>query len=269
MPLSPTATERHESGRAGVSALTAFSGLFTLLAGICALAWPAGLTEVPFSRAAGAFQVGLGVGLLLALVWRDGLATVLAAFLVANTAHAYTEAAGPHVGDVGGRHVFAWSLGALSVLVALALWVRARQLGYVFGHPRPAGVPVLGPFVEQKTVLLTTYRRNGTPVPTRVSIAVDGDRALVRGFEKAGKTRRLRNDPSVEVAPCNSRGIPTGQAIRAAARLLDGDESRRAALLLRRKYPLLHGLMVPLAHRIGRSKTGRTVHFELIPEDVC
>lgn len=266
MPRSLIAPERRESGRTGVTVLTALCGLLTLLVGIWALVWPEGLTEFPYSRGAGAFQVGMGVGLMLALVWRDALATMLTAFLAANTAHAYAQAVTPRVGD---RLAFVLPLGALSVLVALALWVRVRQLGYVLGHPNPSSGFVLGSLVEQKTVLLTTYRRNGTAVPTRVSIAVDGDRAVVRTFQKAGKTRRLRNDPTVEVAPCDSRGIATGPTIRAAARPLDGDESRRAALLLRRKYPLLHGLMVPLMHRVGRSKTGRTVHFELIPEEVC
>lgn len=168
----------------------------------------------------------------------------------------------------GGRSAGRWLLGALPVLVALALCARMRRLGYVTNQPYPTTTPVLRPFVEQTTVLLTTYRRNGRPVPTPVSIAVDGDRAVVRTFEKAGKTRRLRNDASVAVAPCSWRGTPTGPAIRATARFLDGGESRRAAVLLRRKYPLLHGLVVPLAHCLGRSKTGRTVHFELIPEGV-
>jgi PPOX class probable F420-dependent enzyme len=172
--------------------------------------------------------------------------------------------------EVTGLTVFPgrWLLGAFSVLVALALWVRMRQLGCVAGHPHPAATPALRPFVEQTTVLLTTYRKNGRPVPTPVSIAVDGDRAVVRSFEKAGKTRRLRNVASVAVAPCSWRGTPTGPAIRATARILDGGESRRAAFLLRRKYPLLHGFVVPLVHRVGRSRTGRTVHFELSPEGV-
>lgn len=32
------------------------------------------------------------------------------------------------------------------------------------------------PFVRQNTVLLTSYKRDGTPVGTPVHIAVDGDR---------------------------------------------------------------------------------------------
>jgi PPOX class probable F420-dependent enzyme len=124
--------------------------------------------------------------------------------------------------------------------------------------------PALAPFVTQRTVALTTYRRNGTPVSTAVSIAVDGDRAVFRSFTKAGKTRRLRRNPAVEVAPSTFLGRPTGPAVRGTARLLDGAEARAAARLLRRKHPFLHGVLVPLAHRIGRARTGQTVHFELV-----
>jgi PPOX class probable F420-dependent enzyme len=124
--------------------------------------------------------------------------------------------------------------------------------------------PALAPFVTQRTVALTTYRRDGTPVSTAVSIAVDGDRAVFRSFAKAGKTRRLRRNPAVEVAPSTFLGRPTGPAVRGTARLLGGAEARAAARLLRRKHPFLHGLLVPLAHRIRRARTGRTVHFELV-----
>ena len=36
------------------------------------------------------------------------------------------------------------------------------------------------PFRRRRTALLTTYKRDGTPVATPVTIAVDGDRAYVR-----------------------------------------------------------------------------------------
>ena len=62
------------------------------------------------------------------------------------------------------------------------------------------------------------------------------------------------------------RGESTGPAIPARVRLMGGDEGRRAARLLSRKHPLLHGLLVPLAHRLGRAKYGRTLHFELVPD---
>jgi PPOX class probable F420-dependent enzyme len=99
---------------------------------------------------------------------------------------------------------------------------------------------------------------------TAVSLAVDGDRAVFRSPAKAGKVRRLRRNPAVEVAPSTFPGRPTGPAVRGTARLLDGAEARAAARLLRRKHPFLHGVLVPLAHRVGRARTGRTVHFELM-----
>jgi PPOX class probable F420-dependent enzyme len=83
-----------------------------------------------------------------------------------------------------------------------------------------APTPVFEPFVRQKTVLLTTYRRDGTPVGTPVNIAVDGDRAFVRTFDTAWKLKRIRNNPEVEVAPSTVRGKPTGPAIRAHAQAL-------------------------------------------------
>ena len=122
--------------------------------------------------------------------------------------------------------------------------------------------PALEPFVHQKTVLLTTYRRDGTPVGTPVHIAVDGDRAFVRTFDTAWKLKRIRNNPEVEVAPSTARGKPTGPAIRARARVLSGDESMYAGRAIARKYPILQGFLVPLVHRLRRNKT---MHIELTP----
>jgi len=78
----------------------------------------------------------------------------------------------------------------------------------------------LEPLRGAKTILLTTYKRDGSAVATPVSIAFDGDRAFFRSYDKAWKTKRLRANPQVEVAPATLRGRPTGPAIPAQARLL-------------------------------------------------
>jgi PPOX class probable F420-dependent enzyme len=124
--------------------------------------------------------------------------------------------------------------------------------------------PALEPFVRQKYVLLTTYRRDGTPVGTPVNIAVDRDRAFVRTWDTVWKVKRIRNNPEVEVAPSTLRGKPTGPAIRAHARILEGDESAYAGRAIARKHRILHGFLVPLVHRLRRNKT---VHIELKPAD--
>jgi uncharacterized protein len=119
----------------------------------------------------------------------------------------------------------------------------------------------LEPLEQTKTILLTTFKRDGTPVATPVSIAFDGDRAFFRTWHDAGKEKRLRRDTRVEVAPATLRGERTGPAIAARARLLDGDEARRAARALARRHPVLQAVLVPVTHRLLRY---RTVHYELL-----
>jgi len=126
----------------------------------------------------------------------------------------------------------------------------------------PSAEETLEPFIQQRAVWLTTFRRDGTPVGTAVSIAVDGGRAFIRTYDRAGKAKRLRNNPNVEIAPSTMRGKPTGPSIPAQMRLLNGDETKAAAKALARKHRILHGVLVPLSHRLARYKT---FHYEVTP----
>ncbi len=123
---------------------------------------------------------------------------------------------------------------------------------------------VLEPFIGQWAVLLTTYKRDGTPVGTAVNIVVEGDRAYFRTWDTAWKLRRIRNNSKVEFAPSTALGRPTAPAIGARATVLEGEESAHAGRLLARKYPALHGLLVPLVHRLRGNKT---MHVELTPAE--
>jgi PPOX class probable F420-dependent enzyme len=99
----------------------------------------------------------------------------------------------------------------------------------------PAGL--FDRFVNQRNVLLTTYRRDGTPVGTPVHIAVVGSKAYIRTFDPSGKLERIRRNSEVEIAPSTIRGRVTGPAMRARARILDGDEAARAGRARRRSIP--------------------------------
>ena len=123
---------------------------------------------------------------------------------------------------------------------------------------------MLQPFVRQWAALLTTYKRDGTPVGTAVNIVVEGDHAYFRTWDTAWKLKRIRNNPEVEVAPSTGLGRPTGPAIESRARVLEGEEATHAGRLLARKYPVSHGILVPLVHRLRGNKT---MHVELRPED--
>ena len=105
--------------RAYLVAVTALVGVFTGGIGIWCLIEPASFarvvgfeTHLHFLHDVGAFQLGLGVALLLALIWADALATALAGFIVADTVHAVN-----HITDLdlGGSVAQAWVLGAVSV----------------------------------------------------------------------------------------------------------------------------------------------------------
>jgi len=121
---------------------------------------------------------------------------------------------------------------------------------------------ILDPLVKQWAVLLTTYKRDGTPVGTAVNIVVEGDHAYFRTWDTAWKLRRIRNNPEVEFALSTARGRPTAPAVQARATVLEGEGSARAGRLLAHKYPAMHGLLVPLVHRLRGNKT---MHVELTP----
>ncbi|GAA1898568.1 PPOX class F420-dependent oxidoreductase [Actinomadura bangladeshensis] len=113
---------------------------------------------------------------------------------------------------------------------------------------------------QQRTVLLTSYRKDGTPVGTPVNVVVRGDHAYFRTYDKAFKTKRLARNPEVELAPSTFRGKVTGPAVHGRVRLLTEDESQPIRRLLARKHPLLQGFAVPLAHKL---KHYRTLHYEV------
>ena len=120
----------------------------------------------------------------------------------------------------------------------------------------------LTPFTRRRTALLTTFKRDGTPVDTPVTIAVEGDHAFVRTYDRAGKAKRLRRNPRVRIAPSTVGGRPRGDTLPACAVLLDGAEAEHAARAIARRQPILQGVLVPLFHRMKRY---RTLHYRVTP----
>ncbi|MFD8209426.1 PPOX class F420-dependent oxidoreductase [Streptomyces sp. NPDC059695] len=91
---------------------------------------------------------------------------------------------------------------------------------------------------RSRYISLTTFRKNGTGVPTPVWHAVEDGELYVLSRDDAWKVKRLRNDPRVEVAVCDLRGNVAEGAERYAGtgRLVEGEELRRIRRLLYRKY---------------------------------
>jgi PPOX class probable F420-dependent enzyme len=118
----------------------------------------------------------------------------------------------------------------------------------------------LSPFVGQRNMALQTKKRDGTWVSTPVNLVVDDDRILFRTWASSGKAKRLANFSEVRCAPSDARGRPRGSEVTGQATQLEGEGNRRAAELIDRRYPILQGWAVRLAHRL---KHYRTVHYEI------
>ncbi|GAA3193011.1 PPOX class F420-dependent oxidoreductase [Actinocorallia longicatena] len=106
-----------------------------------------------------------------------------------------------------------------------------------------------------KYLLVTTYRKDGTAVPTPVWVVRDGDALGVWTVTDSYKVKRIRNNPSVKVAPCDLRGNRTGDDVAGVAAICSPEETEAYRKLLRRKYGLL-GLATLLGSRLRRGADG-------------
>lgn len=88
----------------------------------------------------------------------------------------------------------------------------------------------------QKYISLTTFRKTGVGVATAVWFGEDDGKLYVMTRSDMGKTKRIRNNPQVRVAPCTMRGTVTGAEIAATARILPPEEHARARRPINRKY---------------------------------
>jgi len=88
----------------------------------------------------------------------------------------------------------------------------------------------------QKYISLTTFRKNGNPIPTPVWFG-EGDGLLyVMTRSDSGKYKRLRNNSRVRIAPCTLRGRVTGPEFEAMARILPPESWSHARQSIHRKY---------------------------------
>jgi PPOX class probable F420-dependent enzyme len=88
----------------------------------------------------------------------------------------------------------------------------------------------------QKYISLGTFRKNGVKVATPVWFGEDADKLYVMTRSDMGKSKRIRNNPQVTVAPCTIWGKVTGPEVAALARILPPDEQAHARQTVNRKY---------------------------------
>ncbi|MFI6849537.1 PPOX class F420-dependent oxidoreductase [Kitasatospora sp. NBC_00085] len=104
-------------------------------------------------------------------------------------------------------------------------------------------------------LLVTTYKKDGTGVPTPVWVVRDGDALGVWTVTDSWKAKRIRNRADVLVGPCDVKGRPTGEPYPATAEILGPERTAAYRTLLRQKYGLL-GVLTLLGSRLRRGERG-------------
>jgi PPOX class probable F420-dependent enzyme len=77
-----------------------------------------------------------------------------------------------------------------------------------------SGVGGVNELDQARYILLTTFKKDGSPVSSPVWVTGEAGAYAFTTGDKAWKTKRLRRNPSVEVAACSMRGRVTPTATR-------------------------------------------------------
>ena len=92
---------------------------------------------------------------------------------------------------------------------------------------------------DEKYLLLTTYKRDGTPVPTPVwAVSLDDGHVGFYTSSGSGKVKRLAHTADVLVQPCDARGtVREGTApVEATATVVEGDDLAEITAKVKAKY---------------------------------
>jgi PPOX class probable F420-dependent enzyme len=96
--------------------------------------------------------------------------------------------------------------------------------------------PVPAQIHGQKYISLTTFRKIGVAVQTPVWFGEEDGKLYVMTRGDMGKSKRIRNNPQVRVAPCTIRGKVTGPEFPASVRILPKEDHALARQTINRKY---------------------------------
>jgi PPOX class probable F420-dependent enzyme len=99
-------------------------------------------------------------------------------------------------------------------------------------------IPSFDELASSRYIRLTTFRKTGEGVPTPVWVTQRGDRLVVVTEARAGKAKRLKNDPRVLLAPSDWRGNPKGGDASGTVEIEGADVVEAQTEVARRKYGL-------------------------------
>ena len=96
-----------------------------------------------------------------------------------------------------------------------------------------------------KYLSVMSFRLDGSPVPTPVWFAQEGDRLFAETDARSGKAKRIRANPRVLVAPCSATGKLRREQVEARAEILGPEALDPIRKLMARKYRLDRIFLLP------------------------
>jgi PPOX class probable F420-dependent enzyme len=100
----------------------------------------------------------------------------------------------------------------------------------------PAGASDFEHLEGHRYMLLITFRRDGTGVPTPVWFGLRDGKAYVHTEGRTAKVQRIQANARVRVAPCTMRAKPRGPAAEGTARIVALEEEEYAEAAIQANY---------------------------------
>ena len=94
----------------------------------------------------------------------------------------------------------------------------------------------IGDLKGHKYCVLVSYRKNGQAMPSPVWFGTADGKVYFLTSPDGYKVKRIRNNPDVRVAPCDSRGKPKGPPFLGKARVLPDSEAPAAERAIKSNY---------------------------------
>jgi uncharacterized protein len=133
-------------------------------------------------------------------------------------------------------------------------------LGEIIGSDTKGNAMEIDQFDKQQYLNIETFKKSGEGVKTPVWFAVNNGKLFITTMNESGKVKRIRRNPTVNVAPCKVGGEVLGTWIKAEARIIeDITQIHEIDKLLNKKY----GLMKKLFELGGSRNKRNTIALEI------
>ena len=94
-------------------------------------------------------------------------------------------------------------------------------------------------FKKEQYINLETYRKTGVGVKTPIWFVEVNNELCFTTEPHSGKVKRMRNNPTVKIAPCKMDGTVTGEWYSGVIRFLQKDEVQAVDKVYSKKYGVM------------------------------